>query len=202
VVNDFLKIEQRKGYFPQVAIIGDLFVRDNDNFNQNLIRHIEKSDAEVITVPFIDSLKLLAEIYFKNQWLDGRYINLLKDKMVYKMANIFNRKLEAIAKPILYDRLCEPKHGSLDYLQKHFLTTKHSGETVENLLKVYYLKNNYPDLKLFVNVNPIFCCPGLISETIYKKVEKEIGIPIISITYDGTQTDKNRILNPYLYFMK
>jgi predicted CoA-substrate-specific enzyme activase len=202
VVNDFLKIEQRKGYFPKVAIIGDLFVRDNDNFNQNLIGHIEKSDAEVITVPFIDSLKLLAEIYFKNQWLDGRYINLLKDKMVYKMANIFNRKLEAIAKPILYDRLCEPKHGSLDYLQKHFLTTKHSGETVENLLKVYYLKNNYPDLKLFVNVNPIFCCPGLISETIYKKVEKEIGIPIISITYDGTQTDKNRILNPYLYFMK
>jgi transposase len=41
----------------------------------------------------------------------------------------------------------------------------------------------------------------LISEAIYKKVEKEIGIPIVSITYDGTQADKNRVLNPYLYFL-
>ena len=63
-------------------------------------------------------------------------------------------------------------------------------------------KEKYPDLKLIINVYPIFCCPGLLSEAIYKKVEKEIGIPIVSITYDGTQADKNKVLNPYLYFLR
>jgi hypothetical protein len=42
----------------------------------------------------------------------------------------------------------------------------------------------------------------LISEAIYKNVEKEIGIPIVSITYDGTQADKNKVVNPYLYFLQ
>jgi hypothetical protein len=57
-------------------------------------------------------------------------------------------------------------------------------------------------LKLIINVYPIFCCPGLISEAIYKKVEKEIGLSIVSIAYDGTQADKNKVLNPYLHFLK
>jgi hypothetical protein len=65
------------------------------------------------------------------------------------------------------------------------------------------VKENYPDLRLIINVNPIFWCPGLISEAIYKKVDKDIEVPIVSITYDGTQADKNknRILNPYLHFL-
>ncbi|MBI5186162.1 MAG: hypothetical protein HZA01_10620 [Nitrospinae bacterium] len=55
-------------------------------------------------------------------------------------------------------------------------------------------------MKFIINVNPIFCCPGLISEALYKKLEKEIGIPIVSITYDGTRADKNKALKPYLHF--
>ena len=53
-------------------------------------------------------------------------------------------------------------------------------------------------MKFIVHVYPLFCCPGLISEAIYKKVEKDLAIPIVSIAYDGTQADKNRILEPYL----
>ena len=84
------------------------------------------------------------------------------------------------------------------YLQHHGLSIKHAGETSENLLKVYYLHENYPDLKFIVHVYPLFCCPGLISEAIYKKVEKDLAIPIVSIAYDGTQADKNKVLEPYL----
>jgi predicted CoA-substrate-specific enzyme activase len=202
VVRDFSSIEIHDAPLPKIGIVGDLYVRDNDTFNQNLIRHCEKKGAEVITLPFLDALNLLKERHFQTQWEDGRYIHLLRDKVAYNMLNVFNRKLNAFAKPILNDRFFGPGHDPLDYLQKHFLTIRHGGETSENFLKVYYLKEKYPDLKLIINVNPIFCCPGLISEAIYKKVEKEIGIPIVSITYDGTQADKNKVLNPYLYFLK
>jgi predicted nucleotide-binding protein (sugar kinase/HSP70/actin superfamily) len=202
VVDDFLKIDLKSDSLPKVGIVGDLYVRDNDTFNQNLVGHIEKSGAEVVTVPFIDTLNLVVEMHFKNQWQDGRYINLLKDKVAFNIIQVFNRKFKLIIKPIIPHSFNGLRHDPAYYLKKHFLTIKHIGETSENLLKVYYLKENYPDLRLIINVNPIFCCPGLISEAIYKKVEKEIGIPIISITYDGTKTDKNKVLNPYLYFLK
>jgi len=162
----------------------------------------DQAGAEVITLPFLDTLNLLAERHFQSQWEDGRYINLLRDKVAYTTLTLFNRRIGAIAQPLLHDRPCGLGHDSLYYLQKHAFTIRHGGETSENLLKVYYLKERYPDVRLIINVNPIFCCPGLISEAIYKKVEKEIGIPIVSITYDGTQADKNKVLNPYLYFLK
>jgi predicted nucleotide-binding protein (sugar kinase/HSP70/actin superfamily) len=202
VVNDFLKIDLSNSSLPQVGIVGDLYVRDNDTFNQNLISHIELSGAEAVTVPFIEILNLLLEIHFQTQWLNGRYIDLLRDKVACNILNAFNRKLNTILKPLIDDRLQGLGHNLLDYLHKHFFTIKHGGETSENLLKVYYLKENYPGLRLIINVNPIFCCPGLISEAIYKNLEKDIGIPIISITYDGSKVDKNKVLNPYLYFLK
>jgi predicted nucleotide-binding protein (sugar kinase/HSP70/actin superfamily) len=202
VVRDFLKIDLENRPPPQVGIVGDLYVRDNDTFNQHLISHIEKAGAEAVTVPFIDTLDLLVAIHLESQKYNGRYINLLRDKTAYHMLKVFNRKLHAIAQPIISDQFIGFDKNITGYLHKHSFTVKHGGETSENLLKVYYLMENYPELKLIVNVNPIFCCPGLISEAIYKKVEKDIGIPIISITYDGTLTDKNKILNPYLYFMK
>jgi len=202
VVDAFLTIDKRTDPLPQVGIVGDLYVRDNDVFNQNLINHIEKTGAEAVTVPFIDTLNLLAGIHFQTQWQYGRYINLLKDTVAYNMLNAFNKKLNVLAKPLVDTPSGRLMHEPLGYLQKHFFTIKHGGETTENLLKVYYLKENYPAMRLIINVYPIFCCPGLISEAIYKKVEKEIGIPIVSITYDGTQADKNKVLNPYLYFLK
>jgi predicted nucleotide-binding protein (sugar kinase/HSP70/actin superfamily) len=202
VINDFSAIVRRNGSLPQVGIVGDLYVRDNDVFNQNLIPHIENSGAEVVTIPFIDTINLLAEIHFQTQWHYGRYITLLKDKVAYNMLNAFNKKLNALARPVIDNRFSGLEHDPLEYFQKNFFTIRHGGETSENLLKVYYLKEKYPELKLIINVYPIFCCPGLISEAIYKKVEKEIGIPIVSITYDGTQADKNKVLNPYLYFLK
>ncbi len=89
----------------------------------------------------------------------------------------------------------------MTYLHRHGFSIRHDGETSENLLKVYYLYENYPGLKFIIHVYPLFCCPGLISEAIYKKVEKDLGLPIVSITYDGTQSDKNKGLEPYLHFL-
>ncbi len=146
--------------------------------------------------------KRLAEIHFQTHWQCGRYIALLKDKVAFNMLNAFNKKLNIPVRPVIDNRVRKLEGNPCEYLQKNHFTIRHSGETSKNLLKVYYLRENYPELKLIINVYPIFCCPGLISEAIYRKVEKEIGIPIVSITYDGTQADKNKVLNPYLYFLK
>ncbi len=201
IVNDFSSVEVTSGRLPQVGIVGDVYVRDNEIFNQNLVRRLEKAGAEAVTISFFDTLGLLAATHFKSQWLDGSYIGLLRDKALYNTLNLFGRKLIKIAGSFFKNEAHTLKHDPLTYLQHHYLSIRHGGETSENLLKVYYLNENYPDLKFIIHVYPLFCCPGLISEAIYKKVERDLGIPIVSIAYDGTQTDKNKVLEPYLHFL-
>jgi predicted CoA-substrate-specific enzyme activase len=198
IVRDLEAIEVTNARLPQVGIVGDIYVRDNEVFNQDLIRRLERAGAEAVTIPFIDTMGLLVTTYFKSQWLDGSYLGLLRDKALYGTLGLLGRKLTRIARPLLKEEGATLDHDPLTYLQHHSLSIRHGGETSENLLKVYYLHENYPDLKFIVHVYPLFCCPGLISEAIYKKVERDLAIPIVSIAYDGTQADKNKILEPYL----
>ena len=101
----------------------------------------------------------------------------------------------AMSDPNIQQHLTEAVAFTLPY-GKNYL------DTAQNILKVFALLEHYPDLSLFIHVNPIFCCPGLVSESIFKKVEKDIGIPIVSITYDGTTTRRNDILAPYIHYLK
>ena len=202
IVEDYQAIDLHDLSLPQVGIVGDLFVRDNDTFNQHLVDVIERAGAEVVTVPAIDAAGLYADVVFKAQWAYGKYLDLLTNKVTFNALNLFGSRLRDMAKPILGSGDCRLKHAPETYLKDYFLEPKHGGETVENLLKVFYLKETCVRLKFIINVNPIFCCPGLISEAIYKKVENDIDIPILSILYDGTQADKNRILKPYLHYLK
>jgi predicted nucleotide-binding protein (sugar kinase/HSP70/actin superfamily) len=202
IINDFLAVEINDSRLPKVGIVGDLYVRDNDTFNQNLIRALEQAGAEAVTLPFIDTLNLLSESHFQSQWLDGSYIDLLRDKVFYNTLALLSKRFTHLSRPFLKDAWRGLEHDSMTYLQRHYFSIWHGGETSENLLKVYYLRENYPDLKFIIHVYPLFCCPGLISEAIYKKVEKDLDIPIVSITYDGTQADKNKVLKPYLHFLK
>lgn len=202
IVKDFQAIDLHDLSLPQVGIVGDLFVRDNDTYNQHLVDAIEAAGAEVVTVPFIDSIGLYADVHFRAQWVNGKYLDLLADKVTFNALRLFGSRLREIAESILGPEVCHLKRVPETYLKDYFLELKHGGETVENLLKVFYLKETCQRLKFIINVNPIFCCPGLISEAIYKKVENDIDIPILSILYDGSQADKNRILKPYLHYLK
>ena len=102
----------------------------------------------------------------------------------------------------LFDSLDQFSDDFMERLNDYHLTPLHRGETAQNVMKVFHLMEHMPDIRLFVHVNPVFCCPALTSESMFTRLEKEIGIPIVSITYDGTETPHNRILRPYLHFLK
>ena len=71
---------------------------------------------------------------------------------------------------------------------------------MDNILKIHYLTKYYPDVALFVQTSPAFCCPGLVTEAMARKIEKRTGIPIVSITYDGTGGIKNDVIVPYMNY--
>ena len=179
---------------PKVSIIGDMYVRDNHTFNQQLIADLEAYGAEVATVPYTYVIRLLADRHNYGLYKTGRYVALVRDKLLVEVFEQLERRYYQIAQAVLDEELpvFDPV-GVCPAGENNGLSPKHDGETVENVMKIYSLCRHYPDLAMFVHVNPIFCCPGLVSELLFRAVEKDIGIPIISITYDGTTARKNDV---------
>ncbi|MCX5781402.1 MAG: acyl-CoA dehydratase activase [Elusimicrobia bacterium] len=203
VLEDFKKIDVHDAILPQVGIIGDIFVRDNDVFNQNLVHEIEMAGAEVVSFPFMVGQKIILNTHhYLQQWSNREYIGLISDKALFNTLNFLMRKFVFLAEEIIPDINFLFKKNITGYLKTYGLSVNHDGETVENLLKTLCFYENYPNMRFIVNVNPMFCCPSLSSETICKKLEKDINIPIISISYDGTKADKNKVLKPYLHFLR
>ena len=75
-----------------------------------------------------------------------------------------------------------------------------SGESSENILKICHLVKHYPDISLFIQANPAFCCAGIVTEAMKSSIEELVDISIVSITYDGTGGNKNEVVIPYLKF--
>ena len=187
---------------PHVGIIGDLYVRDNDIFNQRLTHELEQCGAEVISTPFNYIVRLLATKHKYVLLREGRYLSLLRDKILIEVFEQFEKRIYRIADKILYEKYPAFDDTILSPLKKYNISLQHGGETAQNIIKIYSMLQHYPDISLFIHVNPIFCCPGLVSESILKKVESDVGVPIVSVIYDGTMNRKNDVLAPYLYYIQ
>jgi hypothetical protein len=47
----------------------------------------------------------------------------------------------------------------------------------------------------------MFCCPGVVSASIFKKISRESGIPVVDLFYDGTGRP-NRMIIPHLHYLQ
>jgi predicted CoA-substrate-specific enzyme activase len=200
VITLFKKIETNPGVRPKVAIFGDMYARDNDVFNQNLIHCIEEYGGEVITTPFNEFAKLIASPYMRRWFLEGEFMDVLLTKTLITLVN----QLEKSYYKIFNELLNEPALDSeIDYrkIYKDFdVTVQHYGESVDNLLKIASLMQHHPDLALFVQTNPAFCCAGLVTEAMASRIEEYSGVPVVTLNYDGTGKNINSRVSPYIKF--
>jgi predicted nucleotide-binding protein (sugar kinase/HSP70/actin superfamily) len=185
---------------PKVAIFGDLYARDNEVINQDLIHFIEEQGGEVITTPFSSLMKMIARPYLRKWFVEGHYLNVLSSKALYATATRLERTYYAYFNRILKEPPQTYDESPQKILSRYNLRIEHTGESMENILKVFYIKSHYPDVSLFVQTSPAFCCPSLITEAMAKEIEDKTGVPVVSITYDGTGGNKNEAIIPYLKF--
>ncbi len=94
--------------------------------------------------------------------------------------------------PVIKPKLLEEK------LKQFNIDPFHGGESYDNILKIFYLKENYPDLSLFVQTNPSYCCPALVTEAMTRRIKELTGVPIVTLTYDGTSDQMNNAIVPYI----
>jgi hypothetical protein len=87
-------------------------------------------------------------------------------------------------------------------LSEYNVRIENTGESMDNLLKIHHIMKCHPDVALFIQTSPAFCCPGLVTESMSREIERKTGVPIVSVTYDGTGGNKNDVIVPFLKFRR
>ena len=90
--------------------------------------------------------------------------------------------------------------GYLEKIERLGLRSELEGECFDNAIKIFRILDEHPDTAFFVQANPAFCCPSIITEAMAREIEAVTGVPIVTITYDGTGAPKNDAIVPYLSF--
>jgi predicted nucleotide-binding protein (sugar kinase/HSP70/actin superfamily) len=196
-----IPLADRPGTRPKVAIIGDLYVRDNEAFNQGLIADLENYGAEVVTVPFTYVVRLVLDRDGRLLRENGRYLSVVGNKLLAEVLETTERRFYQISRDILQEDFPTFDDEIFGFLKKYHISLSHGGETAQNIMKIFSLLDHYPQIALFIHVNPLFCCPALVSEALFKTIENDIGIPIVSLMYDGTTRQRNESLAPYLHYI-
>jgi predicted CoA-substrate-specific enzyme activase len=196
----FEKIEHVKTPRPKVAIFGDLYMRDNDVMNQDLIHAIEDAGGEVITTPYNDYVKIISNAFFKRCIKKRRYFELIKFKSILSAIEFLEKKYFTYFEKYIGKPMTSGNPEFAETLSTFNLRIEHSGESWENILKIFHILKAHPDVSLFVQTNPAFCCPSLITEAMSRNIERLTGVPIVTLTYDGTGTPVNDRIIPYLKY--
>jgi predicted nucleotide-binding protein (sugar kinase/HSP70/actin superfamily) len=199
VVAEFEQIRQQRHQRPQVAIFGDLYVRDNEVMNQALVRTIENNGGEVITTPYNEYVKIIANLYFRRWLREGRYLNVIKNRPLLATVEFLEKKYaDEFSRLVPTTINTENELRIESILEKFKISPYHTGESLDNLLKIFHLLDANPEIALFVQTSPAFCCPSLITEAMAGQIEQITGVPIVNVTYDGTCSPKNDVVIPYL----
>jgi predicted CoA-substrate-specific enzyme activase len=187
---------------PKVAIFGDLYVRDNDTMNQDLVHFIEENGGEVVTTPYYKYIKIIANSYFKKWFKEGKYLSLISNKALLAAMQTMEKKYYKYFQTILEesDLVVNGSHENL--LGEYGILPEHTGESMDNILKIHHIITEHPDLRLLVQTNPAFCCAGLVTEAMAARIEAKTKVPIVSITYDVSGGNKNKVIIPFLNFQR
>jgi predicted CoA-substrate-specific enzyme activase len=200
VLERFAKIPVRRAKRPKVAVFGDLYSRDNRIMNQDLIRFIERHGGEVVTTPYTEYARMIASPYFRKWFYERKFLTLISSRALMAAISRLERTYYRMFEPLLGEPMATFDDPPEAILAQYGVRIEHTGESLDNLLKVYYIKKHHPDVSLFVQASPAFCCPSLVTEAMARRIETVTGVPVVSVTYDGTGGSKNDAIIPYLSY--
>ncbi len=185
---------------PKAAVFGDLYVRDNLIFNQDLPRSIEEAGGEAVVTSYVDYVKIVAPSIFQRWRKQGKLGAVAANRALLTLLETLERLYIREFVPIVGPPASSFNRRIEEELRRFGLRLEHEGESADNVLKILHLLRRYPDIALFVEASPAFCCPALVTEAMSDRIERIAGVPVVSITYDGTSSGKNDVIRPYLAF--
>ena len=202
IIRKFESVDIVREERPKAAIFGDLYVRDNDLLNQGLIETIENNGGEAITTPYSEYIKIVVNPVTERHLKTGHYADFLKIKFLKSLIPLVEDKYLTYFSRYNGEEVKITTTETDEWLNRFGLNILHRGESIENILKIYSLIRHYSSMSLFIQTNPSYCCPSLVTEAMASKIEEVTGIPVVTIEYDGTAGIKNEDVIPYLKYRR
>jgi predicted nucleotide-binding protein (sugar kinase/HSP70/actin superfamily) len=175
---------------PRIAVLGDLYAKYNDVLNERVWDLAESLGGEILVPSYNEMV------------IHGIYADALgkgtDTKSVATMVK-FEQKFEAVFTGILDDQFEPAPEECHQLMQKYGMDQPIPGETAISIGRtLHYAEKGL--VSAIIHVNPVFCCPGVVSSAIFKRLQEETGIPVIDLFYDGTNKPNSRII-PHLYYL-
>jgi predicted nucleotide-binding protein (sugar kinase/HSP70/actin superfamily) len=201
VVRDFRTVSRvRNGDSrPRLAIMGDLYVVDNPTFNHDVERAIERAGGEAIPASFMEINDFNALNKIDKCLKAGDYRGAAEARGMNLFFKYHEWRFRAETRTILGDG-----HGSMSgrlmrEVRRLGIPPELEGETAQNAFKILHsLRHLRPDA--FVHINPLFCCPGVVSTALFHRLEERTGVPCIHLFYDGIHSP-NDDLEPHIHYL-
>lgn len=121
------------------------------------------------------------------------------DPRMLKSMLRYEKQFESVFEPFLDNHREPDPFECQDLIIKEGFVNFIADETAVSIGRMlYYIHHGIVDA--VIHVNPVFCCPDVVSSSLLKKIEKRYHIPVIDLFYDGTNSP-NRVITPRLYYM-
>ena len=175
---------------PRIGILGDMYAKYNEVLNEAICDHTEALGGEVL-------LPSYNELVVHSIFADTRQSDI-GEKLLATMVG-YEEKFEAIFKGLMEGTTEPPLEECQSLMEEFGLTSFIAGETAVSLGRMlYYIKHEL--VSAVIHVNPVFCCPGVISASIFRKIQETYGVPVIDLFYDGTNKP-NRMIDPHMFYL-
>lgn len=170
---------------PVVAVVGEIFMRDNPFCSGFLVERLEKFGAETWIAPFGEWLSYSTYRYTRDSIWKGDYKGLMKSKIQGYAQKTSAKKLQNAIHG-MYDEEREIElHEMLDscnpYIHRHY-----DGDPALNLgTSVALFKTGISGI---ANILPFTCMPGTVVTAVSDQFKRDHdNIPYVSIAYDGQE---------------
>jgi len=188
----FASIPAKEDRKPLVGIVGEIYVRQNMFSNEHVIENIEAAGGEAWLAPMSEwimytsalaayhSYRSPAGNFNAWEWASGR----VKDSFLLSDEH----KARDACDAVLLDRH-EPPIKEILEAGGRYVPMEFEGEAILTLGRAVGFARQ--GAALVVNCSPFGCMPGAITAACFNQLQQELGIPIVSMFYDG-EGDLNR----------
>jgi predicted CoA-substrate-specific enzyme activase len=168
---------------PLIGIVGEIFVRSNRFCNEDLARRIEDLGGRAWLSPVDEWIFYVNHLGLEDARRAG---NLRRLAQVWLTRRVQTKITHYLEEPFtgFLDAINEPPTSSLLAKARPYLHDSVRGEAVLSLGKALDMAER--GAAGIVNAMPFGCMPGTIVTGLLRRILGNMGVPFISIPFDGT----------------
>lgn len=187
VANEFRKIAtERSSRKPVVAIMGEIFMRDNAGANGDIANRLENLGVEVLVGPTAEWISYSTARFTRDSVWKNDYKGIIKSKIQGAGQELIEKALLRGLRKLTDHQKDVSLHEILTFCNK-YVNSYYDGDPPIALGSAVALSGK--GISGIAAILPFTCMPGTLIASVSDSLRKDHGnIPFINIAYDGQDT--------------